>query len=115
MLNPSKNIIKMLPDYFKRSKSDMKELLGSGDMPLVEFEDGWLEFEIKDNVAFIYTSYFKDDKLSKKVWNAFIKETKKQGCNRVEMITQRNPKVWEKAYKFKLKESIMTLDLKGVK
>tara|TARA_Y100000356_G_C11212820_1_gene264414 strand:+ start:399 stop:746 length:348 start_codon:yes stop_codon:yes gene_type:complete len=115
MHSPSKNIVQMLPIYFKKSHSDMKELLDTGDMPLIEFKDGWLEFEIKDNTAFIYTSYFKNDKLSKKVWNAFIKETKKQGCNKIEMITYRNPKSWEKAYKFKHIQSKMILDLKGEK
>tara|TARA_E500000305_G_C4004927_1_gene229348 strand:+ start:207 stop:572 length:366 start_codon:yes stop_codon:yes gene_type:complete len=115
LYSPSKNIVQMLPNYFKKSHSDMKELLGTGDMPLIEFKDGWIEFEIKDGTAFIYTSFFKNNKLSKEVWDAFISETKKQGCNKIEMITHRNPEVWKKAYKFKHTQSIMTLDLKGVK
>ena len=74
MLSPSKNILKMLPDYFKKSHSDIKELLEPGDMPLIEFKHGWIEFEIKDSTAFIYTSFFKKNKINKQVWDAFINE-----------------------------------------
>ena len=113
MINPSKNILKMLPDYFKKSNSDMKELLETGDMPLIEYKDGWLEFEVKDNTAFVYTAYSDNNKNVSKIWDIFIKEVKKQGCNKIEMITYRNPKIWEKLYKFKHIQSKMVLDLKG--
>tara|TARA_X000001388_G_scaffold62303_2_gene48036 strand:+ start:55 stop:399 length:345 start_codon:yes stop_codon:yes gene_type:complete len=113
MLSPSKHIIKLLPDYFKKSKSDMKELLKSGDNPLIETKEGWIEFEILDNVAFVYTAYSTNHDSVDNIWDTFIKEVKKQGCNKIEMITHRNPKVWEKLYNFKLKESKMVLDLKG--
>ena len=76
MLNPSKNIIKMLPDYFKKSGYNMKDILKTGDVPLIEFDYGWMEFEIKDDIAFIYSAYTKNDN-TKDIWKIFIEEVKK--------------------------------------
>tara|TARA_R100001244_G_C5093088_1_gene116880 strand:+ start:75 stop:419 length:345 start_codon:yes stop_codon:yes gene_type:complete len=112
MISPSKNIIKMLPDFFKKSGYEMKDILKTGDMPLIETNYGWMEFEIKDDVAFVYSAYTKNNN-TQSIWDTFMNEIKKQGCIKVEMITYRNPKVWEKLYKFKIKESRLTLDLKG--
>tara|TARA_R110002051_G_scaffold292402_4_gene357186 strand:- start:12442 stop:12789 length:348 start_codon:yes stop_codon:yes gene_type:complete len=113
MLNPSKNIIKMLPDYFKKSDSNMKEILDTGDVPLLEYENGWIEFEVLDNMLFVYTAYSDGNKNTKKIWDSLLKEAKNQGCTKVEMITERNPKAWQKLYKFKVRKSRLTLDLKG--
>ena len=113
MINPSKNIIKMLPDYFKKSGADMKELLDTGDIPLLEYKHGWIEFEVLDNTLFVYTAYSKNNKEVKKIWDKLLKEAKNQGCNKVEMITERDTKAWQKIYKFKVRESKLTLDLKG--
>ena len=113
MLNPSKNIIKMLPDYFKKSGSNMKDMLDTGDIPLFECDNGWIEFEVLDNTLFVYTTYFNKKGVANKVMEVLLNEGKKQGCTKIEMITHRKPKAWQKLYNFKLKESKLTLDLKG--
>ena len=109
MYNPSKNIVQMLPDYFEKSNSNMKDFLETGDVPLLEFKHGWIEYEVLDDTLYIYSAYFKEKETV--LWNLLLKEGKKQGCKKVEMITSRDPKAWKKLYNFKLKESKLTLDL----
>ena len=112
MINPSKNILKMIPTYLKKSGSNMEELMRTGDVPILETEYGWMEFEIKGERAFVYSAYTENNN-TKEIWDLFIKEIKKQGCKKVEMITRISPDLWKKLYNFNIEKWHLTCNLEG--
>ena len=98
---------KFLDDYLKRSKDKIDDFLTGpeeeGVIKVLEYEDtGWLEYIIKDNILWVCSAYScKPHKETKKIWNLTKEIALKNGCDRIQFRTSRNPKAFERLFNTK--------------
>jgi hypothetical protein len=104
---------KFLDDYLKKSKDKLYDFMhvpvGMGIMTVLEYEDiGWLEYVIKDNVFWIGSAYScKPHRDTKKIWNKVKKIALRNGCDRIQFSTKRNPKAFKRLFNAKVISSTL--------
>ena len=63
---------------------------------------GWIEYEIIDDVFWIWTAYSKaEHSVTKIIWNKLIEKAKQNDCDRIQFVTSRNPKAFERLFNVK--------------
>ena len=90
-----------IDDYLLKSKEDICDFMAKSensrvlDVPGV----GWIEYEIVDDIFWIWTAYAKTEhSITKLVWDRIIKKAKDNDCNKIQFITNRNPKAFKRLF-----------------
>jgi len=98
--------------YLEKSKDDICDFMSKRNSKVLDVPGiGWIEYEIVDDIFWIWTAYSKaEHKLTKIVWDKIIEKAKKFNCDRIQFITNRNPKAFERL--FDVKQIQWKLELK---
>jgi hypothetical protein len=88
---------------------DINRLLYDKEVNCFTFDKGFVIFEIKKGICYIYVYYRNDDCkwTAKELWENFISFLKVNGVDIVRMETTIKPEFWEKKYGFKLGAYLM--------
>ena len=107
-----------IDNYLLKSKDKMIEFMDKSknsevlDVPGV----GWIEYEIYGKCFWVWTAYSKSPhSLTKLVWNKIIKIAKKNNCEKIQFVTSRNPKAFQRLFNVKTIQWKLELNLKEVK
>ena len=103
--------LKHIEDYQDKVSSSVciESLLSDENMHCITFKYGFLIFEIKNALCYIYVYYRAENSegSAKDAWNMFMDFLKINGVNTVRMETQINPDFWIKNYGFNLSSHLM--------
>ena len=88
---------------------DIASLLSDEKIHCLTFKYGFLIFELKRDVCYIYVYYRADNSewTAEDSWDMYIEFLKANGINTIRMETKLPPEFWEKNYGFELSFHIM--------
>lgn len=89
-----------IDEYLKKSKDDICDFMTKRDSKVLDVPGvGWVEYQIVDNIFWIWTAFAKTEhSITKLVWNRIIKKAKKFNCDKIQFITNRNPKAFKRLF-----------------
>ena len=103
-----------LDTYLFKSGDTMHDFMDKNpDSKVCEYKDKyWIEYCIYDDIFWIHTAFSKmSRKETKEIWDSIVKMAQYEGFKKIQFITERNTKAWEKLFKVKPVEWKMELDL----
>lgn len=86
--------------YCEKSLDTKEEFLEPNYKSFVREHEGfWCEYSIEDDIFWIETTYSEKDTIKR--WEEIIQLAKDYGCKKIQFITKRNAKIWERRFGFK--------------
>ena len=90
-----------LSDYLKRSGDTLQEYLDA-PKPMYVYApthvDGWVEYDIHNDIMWVRTAFSGDPKQTKKAWTEIKQLAKNYGCKKIQFQTKHNPKVMKRLF-----------------
>ena len=101
--------------YLIKSGDTMEEFMDKNPKSVVvniPHIKGWVEYYIKDDIFWVHTAFSNvSHKKTKQAWEALKKVAIDKKCSKIQFVTLRNPKAWERLFNVKPVEWLMELDL----